>query len=359
MNGGAAPIRVLVLSDTHLGLDLPERPRVAVRRRGPELFARVREALAPARAGAVDLVVHGGDLFFRSRVRIGVAQAAFALFIEVADGGVPVVIVPGNHERSAIPYPLLLAHANVHLLDRPRTLSLRIAGQEVAVAGFPFARRARAEFPALLDATGWRAVPAAARLLVIHQAVEGSRVGPIGYTFTDGDDVVRTADIPRGFAAVVSGHIHRAQVLRASLGGAPLPCPVIHPGSIDRISFAEARERKGFTRLDLAAGGDGGSIAALTFCEMPARPMATVEIDATGLATEGVLARFREAAARLPADTIVRLRLGGVFSDAVVPPASRLRAAMAPGMSLWGGPAGPERSADGRHGYHRPVQETR
>ena len=140
-------VRVLLLADTHLGFDLPLRPRVERRRRGPDFFANFHRALAPARRGQVDLVVHGGDLLFRSKVRRELVYRAFEPLIEVAAGGVPVVVVPGNHERSAVPYPLLAAHPGVHLLDRPRTVRLEFGGRRLAVAGFPFQRqRPRARF---------------------------------------------------------------------------------------------------------------------------------------------------------------------------------------------------------------------
>ena len=56
-------MKILFLSDTHLGFDLPVRPRVERPRRGLDFFANFRLALAPAFEGKVDLVVHGGDLF--------------------------------------------------------------------------------------------------------------------------------------------------------------------------------------------------------------------------------------------------------------------------------------------------------
>ena len=59
-------LRVLLLADTHLGLDLPLRPRVDRRRRGPDFFANTARALEPALRGEVGLVVHGGDLLYRS-----------------------------------------------------------------------------------------------------------------------------------------------------------------------------------------------------------------------------------------------------------------------------------------------------
>jgi len=44
-------VRLLLIADTHLGFDLPVRPRVARRRRGHDFIANYRAALAPALAG--------------------------------------------------------------------------------------------------------------------------------------------------------------------------------------------------------------------------------------------------------------------------------------------------------------------
>ncbi len=49
-------IRLLFLADTDLGYDLPFRPRIQRRRRGPEFFANFKRALQPAVEGRVDCV---------------------------------------------------------------------------------------------------------------------------------------------------------------------------------------------------------------------------------------------------------------------------------------------------------------
>ena len=54
--------RILFVSDTHLGFDLPRKPRIARRHRGPDFFENFARALEPARRGEVDLVIHGGHL---------------------------------------------------------------------------------------------------------------------------------------------------------------------------------------------------------------------------------------------------------------------------------------------------------
>jgi DNA repair exonuclease SbcCD nuclease subunit len=51
-------IHVLLVADTHLGFDLPFRPRIKRRRRGHDFFANFERALQPALQGEVDLVIH-------------------------------------------------------------------------------------------------------------------------------------------------------------------------------------------------------------------------------------------------------------------------------------------------------------
>ena len=48
------------------------------------------------------------------------------------------MIVPGNHERGRIAVPTLLAPSDLHVLDRPRTVRLRVRDMSVAIGGFPF-----------------------------------------------------------------------------------------------------------------------------------------------------------------------------------------------------------------------------
>jgi DNA repair exonuclease SbcCD nuclease subunit len=61
-------MRVLYVSDTRIGFDWPTRPRVVRRRMGDDFLHNFERALEPARTGEVDVVVHGGDLLYRSPV---------------------------------------------------------------------------------------------------------------------------------------------------------------------------------------------------------------------------------------------------------------------------------------------------
>jgi len=319
-------VRVLFVSDTHLGFDLPARPRIERRRRGPDFFACFEKALEPALRGEADVVVHGGDLLFRSRVPASLVHRALAPLVRAAEAGVPVVLVPGNHERGALPFPLLAAHERLHVLHGPSTVVVERRGSRVAFAGFPYARGVRQAFPALLAATGYRHVEADARVLCLHQCVEGATCGPPpGFTFRDGEDVVRASDLPGDVAVVLCGHVHRHQVLRRDLGGRPFAAPVVYAGSVERTSFAERDETKGFVMATVGRGGPGGRLVACGFVPLPARPMRVHEVAADATARD--LERgLRAAIAEAPPDVVLQVRVPEPLAGAETLRAARLRA---------------------------------
>jgi exonuclease SbcD len=303
-------VRILFLSDTHLGLDLPARPRVARRRRGEDFFRNLELALAPALAGEVDAVVHGGDLHFRSRVPAWLAEAAVAPLRRVADRGVPVLLVPGNHERSRLPFPLLARHERLRVFDVPRTFVVEARGLRVAFAGFPYAPEVRARFPSLLGAASRGAPAADLRVLCLHQCVEGATCGPGTFTFRDGPDVIRRGDLPADAAVVLCGHVHRHQVLRGP--GRP---PVVYAGSVERTSFAEAGEPKGAVFVELGAGG----LRSVEFRPLPARPMVVVPVALAGVGAAEAREILERALRVTPADAVVQLRLDGPVAPDVEP----------------------------------------
>jgi len=299
-------IQLLLLADTHLGFDQPVRPRIERRRRGPDFLANFQRVLKAAVEQQVDLVLHGGDLFFRSKVPESIVDAVYGELLEFAVHDIPLVIVPGNHERSRLPTSLFLQHPNIHVFDVPKTLVFELGGARVALGGFPSVRKGvRDEFPSLVDATGLDDESTDIRLLCMHQTVEGARVGPSGYSFRNGHDVIRQRDLPTSCDAILAGHIHRHQVLEVkSDGGRPLP--VIYPGSTERTSFAEAEETKGYCRLECAPASDGSwALLRNEFIPLPARPMVTIELPAD-LAPDGVARFLRGVARDVSPDAIVR-----------------------------------------------------
>ncbi|MBN1999239.1 metallophosphoesterase [candidate division KSB1 bacterium] len=268
------PIKILLLADTHLGFDFPIKPRVQKTRRGPDFFSNYLKALRPALQGNVNMVVHGGDMFFRSRVHPLVVSMAFEPLLKIADAGTPVFIAAGNHERSRIPVSLFEKHRNIFIFDRPDTFSLNINRIKIGMAGFPCIREnSREKFASMVEKTRWRKQNCDMYFLAVHQAFQGAQVGAQNFTFTSGADVITPNDIPSEFSAVLSGHIHRYQVLNEYFSEL-YRCPVFYPGATERTSFSERHETKGFIILTL----DDTKSIKWEFFPLPTRPMVEISL---------------------------------------------------------------------------------
>ncbi len=102
------------------------------------------------------------------------------------------------------------------------------------------------------------------------------------------------------------------RILTHDLGGRSLNAPVVYPGSIERTSFAERDEAKGFMILEIeGARVSGGHLARWVFHELPARPMFSITIDASGLPARVLSETIGSAITALPDDAVVQLRVEG------------------------------------------------
>ena len=310
-------IRILFLSDTHLGYDLPFRPRIQRRRRGPEFFSNFKQALNDAVTMKVDAIIHGGDLFYRSRVPQRLVEMVFDPLKKVASMGIPIFIVPGNHERSLIPHSEYSFHPNLHVFTHPQSFRFEIKGRTLTISGFPFVREnIRDNFIKLVDQTNWQQHDGDFRLLCIHQTVEGATVGPIDYMFKRGRDIVRGKDIPACFTAILAGHIHRFQVLRNDQKGKPFRTPVFYAGATDRVSFAERDEEKGYLVFKFELY-DQSSQPQLTwqFKRLPTRPMEILNFRPGIKSKEEIRIYLKHILRKLPSDAIVKLKVLGRVSN--------------------------------------------
>lgn len=243
-------MRILHLSDTHLGAELRARGVPSGWRRADDHLRAMEAALTPALTGEVDLVVHTGDVFDRSNPPEDAIGAAVVLLHRVARA-VPVVLIPGNHDRRGLE-PHLGDRPGIRVCDAPTRIELRGA----ALGFVPFYR----------DSADWGQAARIASeggvdLLFAHQSFHGSRVP--GFTFRGETmpETVREADLPPGVRWVATGHIHPRQILR--LGQAT----VVHCGSTEKTSFSEQDETKGYTIWEL------GREPSWRFVDLPSRPM--------------------------------------------------------------------------------------
>lgn len=219
-------MKILHLSDTHIGRSAKPRPGWSVEE--IHLWAW-DQAVAPALQGRVDLVLHTGDVFDRSRPPAR-AMAALAERLRALAAQVPVVLLGGNHDRARLHRSLPMGVPGLHVVRGAQ--QLRVAGLRLACVNY--LRCAEAWGRAAAQAWG-----GGADFVLAHQAFDGAQVP--GFTFRAGRqrDTVGAAQLPAGAQWVLCGHIHPRQCV--ALGGAQ----VVHPGSTAVTSGAEQGQTKG------------------------------------------------------------------------------------------------------------------
>lgn len=308
------PIKIIFFADTHLGFDYPVRPRVDRKRRGQDFFNNFQNVLNYAVDSKADLIIHGGDFFFRSRIPPKIINIAYDILLKFADKNIPIFIVPGNHERSNLPLALQLNHPNINIFHAPKTFVLELKGTKILLAGFPCQRNnIRDRFFPRLKATNYLTNKGDIKLLCLHQSVEGAQI--LNYTFRHGKDVIRMADLPLDFHAVLTGHIHRKQVLLKQGNGHSMP--VIYPGSIERTSFSEKAEEKGFFEILFGRShGKKQEIQNLNFIKLPTRPMEDLFLE--NLVNVSNLTSYIYAKiAKFSKDAIIRIKCNNGLDEEV------------------------------------------
>ena len=144
-------------------------------------------------------------------------------------------------------------------------------------------------------------------------------MGPSEYTFRRGHDVIPGRLIPQGLAAVLAGHIHRPQILTHDMSGQRLAAPVLYPGSVERTSFAEKDEVKGYLTVQVEPSADGGRVVEWWQHPLPSRSMVVVTVDASGRDCHGLKAVIRQTLADIDAQAVVQLRVAGKVASAARP----------------------------------------
>ncbi|MEJ2711271.1 MAG: exonuclease SbcCD subunit D, partial [Anaerolineales bacterium] len=226
----------------------------------------------------VDLVLFAGDAY-KDRNPAPTFQREWGKRImRLSRAGIPTLLLVGNHDLSPA---LGRAHAletfdtldvsHVRVLDRPQFLGPQdLEGLPLQVIALPWISRSglmahmdlRGVDPAKVYQElesrltelihGWleQADDSLPMVLTAHASVQGAKYGGERAVML-GSDLVLPGSLVRDprLDYVALGHIHKPQNLNED--GYP---PVIYPGSIERIDFGEAQDRKYFVIAEVARG---------------------------------------------------------------------------------------------------------
>jgi exonuclease SbcD len=294
-------IRLLHFADLHVGMENYGRldPRTGVSGRVLDFLQRLDDLIDYGLEREVDLVVFSGDAF-KTRDPNPTYQRAFARRVKrLADAGVPVVLLVGNHDIPAMAqkassvdifHTLAVPHVIVGRVEAVHHIETRRGPVQVVTFPYPVRGRllSREEYRGLsmadldqalrsvvtdlIEALKAELDPQVPAVLSGHFSVSGAVWGSERSVMLGRDVVVpKSALADPAFDYVALGHIHRHQNLTEGEPGAP---PVVYAGSLERIDFGEEGQPKGFCWVELARGG-----TTWEFVKNNPRPFVTIRTD--------------------------------------------------------------------------------
>lgn len=272
-------IGILHLADVHFGSvsgGLPSGVTATLHR---ERLQALQTALHGARKRRAAAVVVAGDLL---EGRLALREHAAALARCFGEAGMPVVVVPGNHDPAGedsyyrrYPWP-----DNVHVMADERWTAFQFG--ELVIHGFGWQLGFPAELPSFSDGL--------AHVLLLHADLDSASP----YRPLSSGAIVRA-----GAAYVALGHIHARRQLTGP-GGRVLAA---YPGSLTPLGFGEEGQH-GALWVEVEPGRIGAG--TVEFLPLARRQFRTVEVDWRG-----------QAVGPWP-DDLVRIRLTGATPDGEV-----------------------------------------
>lgn len=254
-------MRIVATADTHFGFEYG-RTVVAKKESIERMNLAFENVLNEAVSKKADLVLHGGDMFNRSSPKKAVIKKAYDIIHKFAENDIPLVVIPGNHDKSVLPESLISHfNTNIYFMNKLKLLGL----SEVAILSFPFEGNSpRTIFEKVAKIA--KENPAQKIVVLCHQLFDGACFGPHNHIFTKRIDTLETEKLPENVLLVISGHIHRSQELQNGR--------VYYTGSIERTSFMEITEPKGYLLIDIE-----DDFHKVQFCETKSKHWEVLEID--------------------------------------------------------------------------------
>lgn len=292
--------RILLFSDTHIGFDHPNADKPGKnRRRGFDFFENFKIVIDKAIQLQVDYVIHCGDVFEKPTVPAFLVDQTYEQFLRIANAGIPLVIVPGNHERSVLPPSLFLNHPNIHVFTAASTFDF----PGLSISGFPYFKgNIRGQFPSIRQTLENELRSENFNILCVHHAIDGVKAGYQFFEFKNRPDTLNINDLPGDFDLILSGHIHKYQILGvADKRGKEVP--IIYSGSTERTMFDEIDEVKGYHLLEI-----NGKSFDHKFIPLSTRDMHRIDLREEELSTEQLSQFLAKKISAFQQDAIVQIQ---------------------------------------------------
>ena len=220
----------------------------------------------------IDFLLIAGDIYNRSQPNPAVTHEVLKQFMRLSNYK-PVIIIPGNHDRSKLSIGLLYLKKNIHIFNKPKNLLIKIKGKNVLITGIPFIGNKSTKFfeenNKYLNFRATSIEKTHIRILMLHELVESSKFGIHNFEFKKTmKGVIPLNLISDSFNYVALGHIHTYQKIKHKSK------MIYYSGSIERTSVVERYEEKGFIIIEVNFQNNIYLNKILVkFCRLPSRPL--------------------------------------------------------------------------------------
>jgi len=257
--GSKLCMRLLAIADTHFGFESGKSAE-ARKFTYESMFNKFEEIIAIAKKQKVDAILHAGDFFNRSAPRKKVLKRSYELVERILLEDIDFLVIPGNHERAKLPESLLSFHKKSHFFNK----LLKVDLDQCSIVGFPFIRNDPQSVAEKVNKL-LLAEHKKPNIVLCHQLFEGATFGPHQFVFRKNHGTINITAAFEDVSLIISGHIHRAQILFDGL--------VVYPGSIERTSFLEFIEPKGYLMIDIES-----NFIKVEFHTLTSLPMSIIEL---------------------------------------------------------------------------------
>ena len=302
MDAGNEIIRFIHTADWHLGLT-----RNSLRNKNgiPLEYDWIKnsavELVDYVRANGIELVLMCGDILHSSNPSPTVENILAEILDKLSDSGAKVVYLLGNHE---IPgwgdHPARIYNTlnvpNVIIADEIAVHKINLDGKIVQIATIPNDSLRELSFDDALRKILDELAPDLPAILMSHIFIDGAKLSGSDISLLPNESHISPIAINHlPFQYVALGHIHRYQQILSEP-------PALYSGSLQRVTFAEESETKGFVDVKIISE-NANFKTRWHFVPVHSVKFVTSEIDIRGIedAEEYVIGRI----SALPLDGVM------------------------------------------------------
>lgn len=289
-------MRIAHIADTHVGFSAYRRsdPETGMNQREVDVYQAFERLVDSLISKRPDAVLHSGDLFDSVRPSNRALSVVLEQLLRLSEEDIPVVLIAGNHSTPRLKetgsvFRLFEHIKGVYAFYAPGMHRLELG--DMTVTAFPHQDKE----PMVEALQNWKRGRSRFEVGMLHAGIQGLT----RYSMGEANELNLPSSLLNLEADYIAlGHFHDHERITENAW---------YSGSLERLSFAEAGQEKGYMLVDLEHGKK-------EFVVLPARPMHSLgPFNAKGKDAAGLQEELASALSSLRLEgSIVRLKVEDV-----------------------------------------------